>query len=782
MSDDLRCLAQKVGFQNAKEGEFVCRKGDVGDRMWLLVEGSVEVIANADWNNSGKPTNKVVATIDAPGYFGEMCLIDKAKGGIRGASIKAVTSCDLYVVMEEDFKQTVGKAAEQREKLMQTLRSVPFLDVGSTDIDALGRVAMKSDVFMGDPICEQGDVGDRMWLLVEGSVEVSVKADWAGTGSISEKIVATIEAPGYFGEMCLIDKAKGGIRGASIRALTACDLFVIMEHDFKATLGNSTAGLIDTLRSVPFLCNQNTDVDALARAAKQTNVAARSYICRKGDVGDRMWLLTEGSVEVIVTADWNNTGKSTAKVVATIEAPGYFGEMALIDKAKGGTRGASIKATSDVVLHAIMDEDFQNTAGKTTEVLVRTLRSVPFLSDMPNEVDHLARVATNNKVNKGAVICSAGELGDRLWLLAQGAVEVRVMGDWSNQGLMTEKVVAELEAPGYFGEMALLTDDGKRNATIVALVDCDVYEVTREVFESTVMQNKQAREAASLVGANRRHQLKLMAPKVARLDPYMIGTASIAYIYEKDRQAIIANSHACACSMGSATERTISCPLHRPAEGKSTFLGRVAPAMYNPEEMSKEDLAMRSNHFVDKGMYPEAIDLLNRLLFFEPDNAVAFRDRSSCYGAIRLYDRALLDAQEYVSRVPDDPYGWLRVADSFYGMRRYDAARKAYIRAGKLSPSADFTRKVSILFDNARYRHNSMRVACPGLVGEQQNTRTRPTTAVRFSSPKQVFICSMCLMPHPCKCKLRRRSPHESVASRCRSAGVVVSPNFSGKD
>jgi len=88
--------------------------------MWLLVEGSVEVIATADWDNTGKQTNKVVAMIDAPGYFGEMALIDKAKGGVRGASIRAVGSCVMYVVMEDDFKKTVGKGAEQREKLMET--------------------------------------------------------------------------------------------------------------------------------------------------------------------------------------------------------------------------------------------------------------------------------------------------------------------------------------------------------------------------------------------------------------------------------------------------------------------------------------------------------------------------------------------------------------------------------------------------------------------------------------------------------------------------------------
>jgi hypothetical protein len=56
--------------------------------------------------------------------------------------------------------------------------------------------------------------------------------------------------------------------------------------------------------------------------------------------------------------------------------------------------------------------------------------------------------------------------------------------------------------------------------------------------------------------------LKLLAPKMTCIKPYMRGTASIDYIYKRERDAL-RETALCTCSSGSATERTITCPLHR---------------------------------------------------------------------------------------------------------------------------------------------------------------------------------------------------------------------------
>jgi len=239
LSEMSEALTQSAIKTIMHTGDYICRRGDVGDRMWILVSGSVEVIARADFNNTGKLIDKVVATIPAPGYFGEMALLDKAKGGVRGASIRAITNCTIYEVMADDFEKTVGKNDKTMGALVRTLRSVPFLSEMSQVVDDLARAAKQNKVDKGNFICVRGDSGDRMWLLVTGSVEVIARADWKGQGTMSDKVVATIHSPGYFGEMALLDKENNGTRNASIRALTECDIFEIFEDDFHRTVGKS---------------------------------------------------------------------------------------------------------------------------------------------------------------------------------------------------------------------------------------------------------------------------------------------------------------------------------------------------------------------------------------------------------------------------------------------------------------------------------------------------------------------------------------------------------------
>jgi len=61
----------------------------------------------------------------------------------------------------------------------------------------------------GDTIIAEGEIGDIAYLIVSGSVEVSI-----GSGA-KERIVATLHSGEVFGEMCLI---VPGRRSATVRA------------------------------------------------------------------------------------------------------------------------------------------------------------------------------------------------------------------------------------------------------------------------------------------------------------------------------------------------------------------------------------------------------------------------------------------------------------------------------------------------------------------------------------------------------------------------------------
>ena len=87
----------------------------------------------------------------------------------------------------------------------------------------------------GDTIFVEGDDGRVMYVILEGSVRLSV------TGRTREKV----GKGGVFGEMALIDAAP---RSATATALAACTLVPVTAQRFKALVKESPDFAIDIMR------------------------------------------------------------------------------------------------------------------------------------------------------------------------------------------------------------------------------------------------------------------------------------------------------------------------------------------------------------------------------------------------------------------------------------------------------------------------------------------------------------------------------------------------------
>jgi CRP/FNR family transcriptional regulator, cyclic AMP receptor protein len=87
----------------------------------------------------------------------------------------------------------------------------------------------------GETIFVEGDAGDLMYVVIEGSVRLSVTGrtlEKVGTGSV-------------FGEMALIDAAP---RSATATALTACTLAPVTAQRFKDLVRESPEFALDIMR------------------------------------------------------------------------------------------------------------------------------------------------------------------------------------------------------------------------------------------------------------------------------------------------------------------------------------------------------------------------------------------------------------------------------------------------------------------------------------------------------------------------------------------------------
>jgi CRP-like cAMP-binding protein len=100
-STELAHLAELAEQRRYTDGELVFEEGELGDSLYVIVRGEVEVVRR---DGSGAPRPLTVLT--APEFFGEMSLIDKE---YRSATVRARTEAVMLRLSAQHlstFRQT----------------------------------------------------------------------------------------------------------------------------------------------------------------------------------------------------------------------------------------------------------------------------------------------------------------------------------------------------------------------------------------------------------------------------------------------------------------------------------------------------------------------------------------------------------------------------------------------------------------------------------------------------------------------------------------------------
>lgn len=128
------------------------------------------------------------------------------------------------------------------------------------------------------------------------------------------------------------------------------------------------------------------------------------------------------------------------------------------------------------------------------------LRAVAVLAPLSDaERMTLAGASRERLFAGGEAIVREGDAGRSLFVIRDGAVRVSVEpGD---------REVARLERGAYFGEMSMLTGD-RRTATVTAVADCRVLEITDEVFRPIAEGNPGVIEQIGRLALDRRKGLQ----------------------------------------------------------------------------------------------------------------------------------------------------------------------------------------------------------------------------------------------------------------------------------
>ncbi|MGC4087176.1 MAG: mechanosensitive ion channel family protein [Polyangiaceae bacterium] len=140
---------------------------------------------------------------------------------------------------------------------------------------------------------------------------------------------------------------------------------------------------------------------------------------------------------------------------------------------------------------------------KVQHNIVSALRGVDFFSKLEDE--ELSRLAESAKLApfvRGEVATRQGAVAHWLYVLSRGEVEVRVASDDGGN-----RRVAVLQAPAFFGEMALMTG-APREATVIALNDVECLRIDKDDFREVIAQRPELASEISDILAKRRVELE----------------------------------------------------------------------------------------------------------------------------------------------------------------------------------------------------------------------------------------------------------------------------------
>jgi NADH dehydrogenase len=93
------------------KGETIFRKGDIGDFLYIIVDGKVEILNSAD----GKDIQ--VAILGKGEFFGEMALLNQKK---RNATVRCLEDSELIAIRKNDFNVLITNFGNLREEFLRT--------------------------------------------------------------------------------------------------------------------------------------------------------------------------------------------------------------------------------------------------------------------------------------------------------------------------------------------------------------------------------------------------------------------------------------------------------------------------------------------------------------------------------------------------------------------------------------------------------------------------------------------------------------------------------------
>ncbi|RCN42935.1 cyclic nucleotide-binding domain protein [Ancylostoma caninum] len=144
--------------------DYVCKKGDVGTEMYIVKEGSVEVVS--------EDGTKVFVQLGEGTVFGELSILNipgNKNGNRRTANVRSVGYSDLYVLSKDDLWAALREYPDAKHSLMEKGKSILAKD------NLLEEVTDEQELEQDAPVEEHLEAAAKIIREIEAQLDLAEK-------------------------------------------------------------------------------------------------------------------------------------------------------------------------------------------------------------------------------------------------------------------------------------------------------------------------------------------------------------------------------------------------------------------------------------------------------------------------------------------------------------------------------------------------------------------------------------------------------------------------------
>lgn len=378
-----QAMAERLTPQRYQPNQVIFRSGDVPSGLFLVESGTVRLISDqgrALELGPGATCGELAALTNKPHTQTAQAATEVVVWQLSQTEFARLIESYPHLRLAMGRNLRAPLSAADRVQAAAVLGRIPlFAELSRTELDDVAAHLVVRHVPAGENVYEPGDPGDAMYVVESGQVEIVASDEARRPRSLARMI------PGdFFGEMALL---TGQSRTVTARAVAHTNLWVLYRSDFDRLLvqhpglttslsralrerlaqarGSSIAAHLHKLATMGDLTRMQ--LDELARRLTPHTFQAGSIIFRQGWLGDTLYFIESGRVELVASTPRGPV------VLETLGSGDFCGEAPLLT---GRSHTATARVVEDARLWALSKSDFDGLAAKHPKLAVVLSRAL----------------------------------------------------------------------------------------------------------------------------------------------------------------------------------------------------------------------------------------------------------------------------------------------------------------------------------------------------------------------------------------------------------------------